>query len=322
MPHASTTPYDHGITAIDTDYVRPRLDASHLIVANGRAAFIDTGTNYSVPLLLDALKQKDLAPQHVDYVFLTHVHLDHAGGAGLLMQKLPNAVAVVHPRGAPHMIDPTKLIAGSQAVYGEAAFTKMYGTLEPIDAARVVEAHDEQEFQLAGRGLRCLHTEGHARHHYVLHDPAAAAVFTGDSFGVSYRELDTDAGAFVFPTTTPIHFDPDEAHRSVDRIMDCEPEQLFLTHYSRIPGLDKLADDMHRGIDDFVEIASRHASHNDRTDAIERAMFSYLANRAQAHGIALTNDELQELLVMDIKLNTQGLEHWLEHGSPTARRPR
>lgn len=318
MPEPSTTPYSFGITAIDTDYVRPKLDASHLIVERGCAAFVDTGTNNSVPLLLAALEEKNLDPADVDYVFLTHVHLDHAGGAGLLMQHLPKALAVIHPRGARHMIEPAKLIKGAEAVYGEALFAEMYGDIQPIDASRVIAASDNHEFTLHGRSFFCLYTEGHARHHYCLHDPEAAAVFSGDSFGVSYRELDTAAGEFIFPTTTPVHFDPDEAHRALDRIMGCEPEQIFLTHYSRVADLARLADDLHQCIEDFVDIATRHASHVERTVAIERAMFAYLANRARGHGVEHSDDELHEVLGMDIKLNTQGLEHWLDHGSPTA----
>ncbi len=100
---ARTTDAGDGIVAIDTLYLRPSADASHLVISDGRAAFVDTGTNASVPLLLDALRQYDLDPGDVDYLFLTHVHLDHAGGAGTLMQQLPNARCVLHPRGAPHM---------------------------------------------------------------------------------------------------------------------------------------------------------------------------------------------------------------------------
>jgi len=116
---AQTTVVNDGIVAIDTEYARPLQDASHLIVENGRAAFVDTGVNKSVPLLLDALAQQNLDVADVDYVFLTHVHLDHAGGAGLLMQHLPNARCFVHRYGATHMIDPAKLVAGTEAVYGE-----------------------------------------------------------------------------------------------------------------------------------------------------------------------------------------------------------
>ena len=152
-------PLGCGITAIDTDYVRPFLDASHLVTAGGRAAFVDTGTNDSVPLLLDALAAADLDVGDVDFVFLTHVHLDHAGGAGRLMMALPNARAVLHPRGARHMIDPAKLVKGSIAVYGETAFREMYGALEPIPEARVAIADDDQVFMLADRPLRALFTD-------------------------------------------------------------------------------------------------------------------------------------------------------------------
>ena len=253
--HAQTTTLNDGIVAIDTEYMRPQMDASHLIVENGRAAFVDTGTNASVPLLLDALDQRDLDVGDVDYVFLTHIHLDHAGGAGELMRALPNATCVVHPRGAKHMIDPQKLVAGTEAVYGAKLTHEMYGVIRPIDATRVRAPDDEDWFELSGRRLQVLHTEGHARHHYCLFDPKASGVFTGDNFGVSYREFDTAKGAFVFPTTTPASFDPPEAHLSIDRIMACEPESVYLTHYSRVGDLDRLAADMHKGIDAYVEIA-------------------------------------------------------------------
>lgn len=319
MTAARVTSLGHGITAVDTDYVRPLLDASHLINERGRAAFVDTGTNHSVPFLLDALARQDLDPGDVDYVFLTHVHLDHAGGAGRLLQALPNAQAVVHPRGARHMIDPAKLIKGAMAVYGEQDYFDMYGEILPIDAARVVEAGDDAVYSLNGREFRAFHTEGHARHHYCLHDPQADGVFTGDSFGVSYRELDTANGEFIFPTTTPIHFDPVEAHRAVDRIMACDPQALYLTHYSRVTDLPRLADDMHRGIDDFVALATERADREDRTAALESAMWSYLAERARAHGVSADDERLHAILDMDVTLNVQGLEFWLDHGSPTER---
>src|ERR1700761_1510891 len=140
--------FEHGISAIDTDYVRPRLDASHLIVRDGRAAFVDTGTTHSVPRLLEALVQAGLAPGQVDYVFLTHIHLDHAGGAGELMKHLPNAKVVVHPRGAGHMVHPEKLIEGTKAVYGEEEFRRLYGEIPGIPAERVIQATDGMKLKL------------------------------------------------------------------------------------------------------------------------------------------------------------------------------
>ena len=119
-PTPLAQPLGHGVFLIDTLYLRPGLAASHLVVDDGRAAFVDTGAAPAAPRLLAALDEIGIAREQVDYLFLTHVHLDHAGGAGQLMQALPNARAVLHPRGAPHLIDPTRLIAGSIQVYGEA----------------------------------------------------------------------------------------------------------------------------------------------------------------------------------------------------------
>jgi len=312
MP-AGTTALEHGITAIDTDYIRPLLDASHLVVEQGRAAYVDTGTNHSVPMLLEALARLNLDVADVEYVFLTHVHLDHAGGAGLLMQSLPNATAVVHPRGAPHMIDPGKLIKGSIAVYGEERYRRIYGTLVPIPETRVAIAADGDEFSLAGRRFRIMHTEGHARHHYCLEDPASDGVFTGDSFGISYREFDTADGEFIFPTTTPIHFDPVEAHRAIDRIMSVGPERLYLTHYSVVTSLPRLADDMHRRIDDFVALSEAHAQAPGRTAAMHAGMHAYFRDRLRAHGCTMSDAAIADMLQMDVELNTMGLEYWLDH---------
>ena len=309
---AQTTRLNDGITAIDTEYARPLQDASHLIVEGGHAAFVDTGSNDSVPLLIDALHQQDLDVADVDYVFLTHIHLDHAGGAGLLMQKLPNAVCVVHPRGIAHMIDPTRLIAGTEAVYGVEETRRMYGDIQAIDGSRCVAPEDEQWFDLNGRQTQALYTEGHALHHYSLNDPTSRGVFTGDSFGISYRELDTAAGEYIFPTSTPTHFDPDAAHVSIDRIMGCKPEQLYLTHYSRVRNLDRLAADMHSGIDAYTEMALANKEADEPQSGIKSAMSSYLKSGARAHGYQGDDDELQAILEIDIELNTKGLVSWLQ----------
>ena len=308
-----TTEYADGVTAIDTDHLRPLFDASHLIVEGGQAAFVDTGANSSVPLLLATLSQKDIDPGDVDYVFLTHVHLDHAGGAGLLMQSLPNAKAVLHPRGAPHMIDPTKLIRGAKAVYGEQKFAEEYGDIVPIPEERVVIVDDEQEIRLNGRAMQCIYTEGHARHHYVLNDKQSQSVFTGDSFGLSYREFDTAKGEFIYPTTTPIHFDPPEAHKAIDRIMGLQPAQLMLTHYSRVTELARLAEDMHKRIDDFVDIAHRHANDNTRTDNMHRSLYAYFRDELATHEFSGSAEQINEIVEIDVMLNTMGLEYWLDH---------
>lgn len=304
--------FDHGITAVDTEYVRKLLDASHLIVDDGRAAFVDTGTSHSVPGLLAALEEKGIAREAVDYVLLTHIHLDHAGGAGRLMQELPNAIAVVHPRGARHLADPTKLVMGTKQVYGDEEFDRLYGEVVPIREDRIRAVEDNETLTLGSRTLEFFHTPGHAAHHYCIHDPDANAVFAGDTFGVSYRELDTDKGEFVIPATTPIHFNPDALHDSVDRIMSYRPDAVFLTHYSRVTDLERMRNDMHECIDAYVEIAEACQDATDRENAIRLQMREYLIKRGRKHGCDPAEELVDEYLSMDIGLNAQGLVVWLD----------
>ena len=304
--------YAHGISAIDTGFFRPQFDASHLLVENGRAAFVDVGTNHSVPLLLDALAEKQIPREAVDFVILTHVHLDHAGGAGALLRELPNARAVVHPRGVRHMVDPSQLIAGATAVYGAEEIQRSYGTLIPVAAARVITAEEGHVVNLAGRELLCIDTPGHARHHLSVWDARSRGFFPGDTFGLSYREFDTDQGAFILPTTTPVQFDPDALKASIRRMLGFQPRQMFLTHYSRVTDLERLARDLFEQIDAMVQIALAHAADAQRHAAIMTALADLYVARARAHGCTFDAARMRELLAMDIELNAQGLEVWLD----------
>lgn len=299
------------IITIDTGFVRPHFDAAYLLVENGRGAFVDCGTNHSVPRMLAALDKAGLTPAQVDWLILTHVHLDHAGGAGELMAQLPNAKLVVHPRGARHMIDPSKLWAGASAVYGDEVMEKTYGRLKPIPAERVIEATDGYEVDLAGRTLRCLDTPGHARHHNTVHDVRNNVCFTGDVFGLSYRDFDTANGPFILPTTSPVQFDPEALHASIHRLLALNPAAMYLTHYGRVEDVDRLAADLHTQIDAMVAIALAANSKHDRHAVLLDDLASFYAGRAAAHGWTKGRKALGELIGMDIELNAQGLEVWL-----------
>ena len=304
--------HPHGIVAVDTEYLYPGHAAAHIIQQNGRAAFVDVGTNSSVPYLLAALDVLGIARAAVDYVFLTHVHLDHAGGAGLLLKALPNAAAVLHPRGAPHMIDPEKLVAGSKVVYGAERFERLYGELVPIPAERVKVVQDGDHYDLAGRDLQLIHTPGHAMHHYAIVDRAHASLFPGDTFGISYRALDTAQGAFITPTTTPTQFDPEQLIASIDRMLSFGPESMYLMHYSRVRDLARLAESLKSQIREFVVIVSRHRDGHDRYAAIRADMLQLWLRLARLHGCAQSDGEIERLLGNDLDLNTQGLIAWDE----------
>lgn len=303
---------EHGIHTIDTGYVRPRFDAAYLVVENGRGAFIDCGTNHSVPVLLAALDQAGLAPADVDWLILTHVHLDHAGGAGTLLRQLPNARLVAHPRAAPHMVDPARLVAGATAVYGEAEFARHYGELVRVPAERVVVAADGHVVDLAGRPLRCIDTPGHARHHLCVWDARSRSWFTGDTFGLSYRELDSARGPFILPTSSPVQFEPEAMQSSIARMLAAAPSAMYLTHFGRVEDVARLAAELHEQVDAMVSLAQACDGQPDRHRALVAALSEYYLERAQAHGVALDDAAVLQLLAMDIELNAQGLETWLE----------
>lgn len=300
-----------GITCIETYYQRPNLACCYMLEDQGEVAFIDTGTARTVPLIMALLERKGISPGAVKYVMPTHVHLDHAGATGQLMELFPNAQLIIHPYGARHMIDPTKLIAGSIAVYGEEAFKRDYDELKAVEESRVIEASDGYQVTLGQRKLLCLDTPGHARHHLCFWDEQTQGFFTGDTFGISYPEFNTDQGGFVFLPTTPVQFDPDAWHQTLDRLMSYSPQRMYLTHFCRIEQTEAFARELHRQIDDYVDIA-RNADPDHRYQSIHNGLNSYFRRKLEEHGCQLSDSEIEGLLDLDLGLCAQGLEIWLQ----------
>ncbi len=301
-----------GICCIDTLQQRPKMACCYLLERGDDLAFIEAGTSPGVPALLALLDARGLNREQVRYVIPTHVHLDHAGGAGLLMQQLPRAQLVVHPRGARHLVDPGKLIAGAAAVYGAAALEQMYGQIVPVPAARVIEAADGASLALGDGALQFIDSPGHARHHFCVWDAPSQGFFTGDTFGLSYRELDVGAGAFVMPTTTPVQFEPDAWRQTIDRLLQFAPQRMFLTHYGCVGTVARLATELRAGIARYEQIATELAGVQDRHARLVRALTDDVLTALRAHGCALDRKQIETLLAADLELNAQGLEVWID----------
>lgn len=315
MPEPTIIDYSPGVAAIDAEFAEtPGLVASYLLQADGDAALVDVGSNFSVPLILRALESRGIAREQVRYVCATHVHLDHAGGAGELMRQLPQATLVVHPRGARHMIDPSALYAGARAIYGDAVMARHYGELVPVSESRVQIVNDGDRLPFGQRSLLFLDTPGHANHHYSVVDEQADLVFAGDTFGVSYRSLDTDRGAFIFPSTSPVHFDPEAAHRSVERLCALQPQAVHVAHFGRLTEVPRLAGALHDGIDAHAEIAMRVVDEDEtaQVEIIGRDLLEWFSRSLDAHGVSLPAEQLRDTLAMDLQMNTQGLIVWLQ----------
>ncbi len=302
------------ITCIDTGYIRPQLAACYLIEEDGVAGIIETGTGFSLPMILAVLKLKEIPLENVQYVMPTHVHLDHAGGAGHLMQQFPNAQLVIHPRGVRHMIDPSKLWQGTLAVYGEEFMQRMYGELVPVDESRIVIANDELVLDLNGRPLLFIDTPGHARHHYSIFDELSKGFFTGDTFGMAYRELSSAQLPYIMPTTTPVQFDPDAWYQTLQRYLEYKPLRMFLTHYSMVEQVEKLAEDLQRRIEVYVEIAESYQDSDNRSQLMNARIAETTFAELRESNCLLPMAACKALLKMDFELNVQGLEVWLDRG--------
>ena len=300
-----------GIHVIDTGFHRPRFDASYLIVEQGRAAFVDAGTNSSVPRLLAALEAAGVPGEAVDHVIATHVHLDHAGGVGLLMQQLPNARLVVHQRGARHLIDPSVLMEGARAVYGADEVARTYGEVVGVPAERVMQTEDGMVIGLADRLFTFIDTPGHARHHHCIWDERTQGFFTGDTFGLSYREFDTAQGAWLLPTTTPVQFEPDALRSSIERMLAFAPQCMYLTHYGRIGDVARLGALLLDQLDEMVQLGNSLKTHPQRHDMLMRGLGEIYMRRIVRHGCTMDRAAALGLLAMDLELNAQGMGIWL-----------
>jgi glyoxylase-like metal-dependent hydrolase (beta-lactamase superfamily II) len=298
-----------GISVIDSGYFSKDFAAIYILRQGNEVAIIETGNKYSATNVQKALEMDGLSFSDVAYIIPTHVHLDHAGGAGELMNRCQNAQLIVHPRGARHMIDPSKLIAGAIAVYGEANYKKLYGEIIPIDSSRVIEADDNFILDFEGRELKFIDTPGHARHHFCIWDEMTGSMFTGDTFGVSYREFDKGNEVYIFPSTSPVQFDPEALIKSIEKLITYRPKRVCLTHFSAIDPTNKVVDQLIDGIHFVSSLAKEYASHREAEEIIEDEMMSYFLKGIKKVG----NDDLEfcrDRLKLDVEINTQGLIYW------------
>ena len=301
-----------GIIHLDAEYLQPGIASVYLLIEGDECAVIETGTCHTVPYILATLSQFGLTARSVRYIIPTHVHLDHAGGVGSLMESCPNAQLIVHPFGARHMVDPTKLAAGAKAVYGDAAFERLYGELIPVAIEKVIEAPDNFEINMGNRCLRFYDTPGHAKHHFCVHDLTSNTIFSGDTFGIAYPETHVGDEPLIFVTTTPVQFDPVAMHSSIDRLLSLDVAAFNLTHYGRVKPSKGVANQLKDSIDAFVDIAnqSRDIPKN-RIETINKKIQQYVLTQYHALGGEKSDVDCLRVIAMDSKLNAQGLDFWL-----------
>lgn len=295
-----------GLHRFDTHYIRPRHTAVFVVADGGRAALVDTGVAANVGPLLAAVESLGLGRDAIEAVIVTHAHLDHAGGAGALLQALPRATLHAHPSAARHLVDPTRLEEGVRAVYGDEFFDREYGRLVPVPAERCVETADEAVLELGRRELQILHTPGHARHHQSVRDSHSDTIMAGDAFGVGYPELSGDEGPLFVPETPPNQFDPDAMHASIRRIVATAPARVAPTHFEIIENPPAVADALHAMIDAYIERCLAAES----PEQLEQDVLALYAQALERRGRAADIPLMRELYGLDAHLVALGLWHW------------
>ncbi len=297
---------------IDCHYMGPRRTAAYLVVEDRRAAFIDNNTVHAVPHLLKGLEGVGQTPEQVEYLIVTHVHLDHAGGTAALLAHCPNATVIAHERAARHLIDPSRLVAGAKQVYGEARFDELYGQIDPIDEARVRIVQDDETLDFGDRTLRFLYTLGHAKHHFAVYDSGTNSVIAGDAFGIAYPDLQNGDRPFIFCGSSPTDFDPPEARKSVQRILDTGAQQVHVGHFGTVPDPAVAANDLLISIDRMEavqnEAIAADIADDDLATFCERRVQEELYTLYEATGATLSNTDRKNL-ELDVWLNWSGV-HW------------
>lgn len=296
------------VVTIDSLYAGLSQVASVYLVTEGEfAVLVETNTTHAIPKILEQMKELQIPPQNLEYVIVTHVHLDHAGGTWAILEACPNAIVLAHPKTAKHLIDPKILIASAKKVYGEENFLNLYGEIHPVPKDRVRIMENGEGLDWRGHKFTFLYTKGHANHHFCIYDSKLNGIFTGDSFGISYPHLE-NGNRFIFPTTTPTDFDAKEAILSLDKIVNTGAKQAYLTHFGAVSDLQKKAEDLKIGLEDCGTIVESliDVSEENRLPFAESKVKEMIQKLADLNSVVLTKKDW-ELLDLDVNLNAQGL---------------
>jgi glyoxylase-like metal-dependent hydrolase (beta-lactamase superfamily II) len=229
--HGHTRQLAPDLWVIDTLFQgEPGVIASYLLSGPQGVALVDVGSAASMDALLAGIRATGHDPADIVHILITHVHLDHAGATGALLPHMPRARVYVHEIGAPHLIDPEKLLASAARIYGD-KMERLWGTILPVPADRVTAIGDGAELQVGARALNALYTPGHATHHVAYHDAISAAVFTGDVAGVRLEDF-----SFVRPPTPPPDLNLEDWTKSIERLRALRPQALYLPHFGAVTG--------------------------------------------------------------------------------------
>jgi glyoxylase-like metal-dependent hydrolase (beta-lactamase superfamily II) len=306
-----------GLTAIDTFYGgRERYTAAYLLAAR-EPAIVETGPTTSGAAVIGGLERLGIGPRDLAHIIVTHIHLDHAGGVGRLAELYPEASIWVHERGAPHLADPTRLVASASRLYGQAQMATLFGPVEPVPAQRIRSLADGDRIDLGGRILDVLATPGHASHQVALVDHGTGAVFTGDALGIHVPDLPV-----LRPATPPPDFDLEHALESIERIRArARGAAVLFSHFGPVEEVDRICDLAIRRLRGWAEVVREALERTDDQDEIV-AMLEAEARRDVATGAEAAIDLDRLEILSGVRMNALGLmRYWRKRAERVAETP-
>lgn len=309
---ANLTQLNERIFLIDAHDLGRKARTGSYIIKEEKITIVETSASPSVPYILDGLKELKIQPSDVEYIIVTHIHLDHAGGAGLLLQHCPNAKVVVHPKGARHLIDPTRLIQGARAVYGE-TFDSLFDPILPIPEEKLIVKEDQEELTIGPNcSLIFYDSPGHANHHFSIYDPISNGIFTGDTIGIYYHELVKDQIELYLPSTSPNQFRPDKMIEFAEKVQALGVSAIYFGHYGMSTNVNEVYTQLKRWLPIFVNAGNQSfkinptASPTEHKDFIKdiilKEVHAYLDKRKVPR-----NHDVYEIIEIDLDICAMGI---------------
>lgn len=282
------------------------------IIKEEKVTIVETSASPSIPYILEGLKGLGIHPNDVEYIIVTHIHLDHAGGAGLLLRSCPNAKVVVHPKGARHLAEPSRLIAGAREVYGE-SFDSLFEPILPIPEEKLIVKEDQAELAIGTNCNLVFHNSpGHANHHFSIYDPVSNGIFTGDTIGVYYHELVKDGIDFILPSTSPNQFRPDAMLESIEKIRALQVSAIYFGHYGMTTNVNEVYKQLSFWLPIFVNAGKQsfaeHPSANpsELEDLIKELIFKEVTAYLDERHVPRSH-EVYEIIGIDLYICAKGI---------------
>lgn len=306
-----------GISLIDLYDLQTAQRTGAYVFHEEEVTIIETSASPSIPHLLKGLEELSIDLKDVKNIIVTHIHLDHAGGAGVLLKHCPNARVFVHPKGMRHLADPSRLIEGAKAVYGE-KFDALFNPIVPILEDRLIAKEDGETLQIGkDRTLTFMHTLGHANHHFSIYDPKSNGIFTGDTAGVFYPQLLSYDVELYLPSTSPNQFDPEAMQASIKRFMSLHPDRIYFGHFGMSTHVQTVWDQLHYWLPIFVQIGrdivdkQKDKSFTEKTEAVFQLLFDNVQTFLRKRQVP-DNADVYKVLQLDLQVCAMGLVDYIE----------